>query len=124
VLRRARRTLADVATSAKKLELRIGELERQADNAADHDQARRADEGQAAGNVAATLAELRRDYAEVTAREERVKAASRRLAAEIDAFRLAKNAAEAAHTAAEEAAQSVWAEITVPSLDQQAEPHD
>jgi hypothetical protein len=42
----------------------------------------------------------------------------------IDAFRLAKNAVEAAHTASEEAAQSVWAEITVPSLDQQAEPLD
>jgi hypothetical protein len=47
VLRRSCRTLAEVPMSAKKLELRIGELERQADNLADHSQARRADECQA-----------------------------------------------------------------------------
>lgn len=58
VLRRSRRSLADVATSARKLELRISELERRADHAADHSQAEGADERQAAGNVATTLAEL------------------------------------------------------------------
>jgi hypothetical protein len=123
VLRRSRRTLAELATSAKKLELRISELERQADHVANHSQGG-ADERQAAGNVAATLAGLRRDHAEVKAREERISATSLQLMRHIDAFRLAKNAVEAAHTASEEAAQSVWAEITVPSLDQQAEPLD
>jgi phage shock protein A len=97
MLLRVRRTNAAVATSAKRLELRIGELERQAD--------------QAAGNVADALADLRRDYAEVKAREERVTAASRRLQAEIDAFRQAKNAAKAAYIAAEEAAQAACAEM-------------
>jgi hypothetical protein len=97
ILLRVRRTNAAVATSAKRLELRIGELERQAD--------------QATGNVADALAGLRRDHAEVKAREERVTAASRRLQAEIDAFRQAKNAAKAAYIAAEEAAQSACAEI-------------
>jgi hypothetical protein len=111
VLRRARRTLADVATSAKKLELRIGELERQADDVADHSQAAGADESQAARNAAATLAELRRDYADARAREERVSAASRRLMIATDAFRQAKDGAKAAHTAAEEAAQSARAEM-------------
>lgn len=65
-----------------------------------------------------------REHAGAKAREERVSAASRQLMRQIDAFRLAKNAVEAAYTAAEEAAQSVWAEITGPSLDEQAEPHD
>jgi chromosome segregation ATPase len=96
VLGRIRRTVATVATSAKRLELRIGELERQA--------------GQATGNADA-LAELRRDYAEMKARQERVTEASRRLQAEIDTFRQAMNAAKAAHTAAEEAAQSACAEM-------------
>jgi hypothetical protein len=110
VLQRSRRTLADVATSAKQLELRIGELERQADDVADHSQGSGADEGQAARN-AAVLAELRRDYTEAQAKEERVSAASRRLMVATDAFRQAKDAAKAAHTAAEEAAQSAWAEM-------------
>jgi hypothetical protein len=111
VLRQTRRTLADVATSARKLELRIGELERQAGDVDDHSQAGGADEGQAAGNAAATLAELRHDYAEAKAREERVSTASRRLMLATDAFRQAKDAATAAHTAAEEAAQSARAEM-------------
>jgi chromosome segregation ATPase len=96
VLRRARRSVATAATSAKQLELRIGELERQA--------------GQATGNAGA-LAELRRDHAEMKARQERLAEASRRLQAEIDAFRQAMNAAKAAHDAAEEAAESMNAEI-------------
>jgi Sec-independent protein translocase protein TatA len=107
VLRQTRRTVAAVATSAKRLELRIGELERRADDVADHSQG----EGQAARNAAATLAELRRAYAEAKAREERVSAASRRLMIATDAVRQAKDAAKAAHTAAEEAAQAALAEI-------------
>lgn len=110
-LRQARRAVADVATAAKKLELRIGELERQADHVADHSPAGRAGDGQAARNAAATLAALRRDYAEAKAREERVSAASRRLMIATDAFRQAKDAAKAAHAAADKAAQAAWAEI-------------
>lgn len=96
ILRRVRRTVASEATSVKQLELRIGELERQA--------------GEGPGNADA-LAELRRNYAEMKARQERVTAASQRLQAEIDAFRQAMNAAKAAHSAAEEAAQSACAEM-------------
>jgi hypothetical protein len=110
VLRQTRRTVAAAAMAAKKLELRIGELERQADDVADHSQG----EGQAARNAAATLAELRCDYDEAKAREERVSAASRRLMIATAAFRQAKDAAKAAHTAAEEAAQAAWAEIRNP----------
>jgi hypothetical protein len=85
-----------LATSAKQLELRVGELEPQA--------------GQPAGNADA-LAELRRDHDQAKARLERATAASRRLQAAIDAFRQAMNAAKAAHTAADEAAQSACAQI-------------
>jgi len=106
-LRQARRTVATAATSAKQLELRIGELERQADEGADQSHC----EGQAARNAAATLAELRRDYDQAKARQERVSAASRRLMIATDAFRQAQDAAKAAHSAAEEAAQAAWAEI-------------
>jgi hypothetical protein len=107
VLRQTRRAVAAAAMAAKKLDLRIGELERQADDVAAHSQG----EGQAARNAAATLAELRRDYDEAKAREERVSAASQRLMIATDAFRQAKDAAKAAHNAAEEAAQAAWAEI-------------
>jgi FtsZ-binding cell division protein ZapB len=108
VLRQTRRTVAAAAMAAKKLELRIGELERQADDVADHSQG----DGQAVRNAAATLAELRRDYDEAKAREERVSAASQRLMIATDAFRQAKDAVKAAHAAAEEAAQAASAEIS------------
>ena len=96
-LRQARRAAADVATSRKKLELQITELERQADTARD---------------VTGQLTHLRRQYADMQAKEERVTAASRRLMAEINAFQASKEAAKAAYTAAEEAAEAVWAEVS------------
>src|SRR5690242_19396472 len=71
-LQRARRAVADVATSRKRLELQIAELERQADTAQD---------------VTGQLTHLRRRYADMRAKEERVTAASRRLVAEINAFK-------------------------------------
>jgi hypothetical protein len=112
VLRQTRRTLAAVATSARQLELRIGEVERQADDVADHSEGRGAGEGRAARNATAILAELRHEYGEAKAREERVRAASRRLMFATDAFRQAREAAKAAHTAAEDAAQSARAEMS------------
>ena len=96
-LQRARRAVADVATSRKRLELQIAELERQADTAQD-------DSGQ--------LADLRRQRADMQAKEERVTAASRRLMAEINAFKTGTEATKTAYTAAEEAAQAVWTEVT------------
>jgi hypothetical protein len=114
-LSRARRASADVATSRKRLELRISELERQADEtgapdgkpmdasrvgAAGQDQTR---------DVAGQLAGLRLQYAGMQAKERRVHAASRRLFAEVNAFRASKDAIKAAYTAAEEAARAVSA---------------
>ena len=97
-LTRARRAVADVATSRKRLELQIGELERRADD------------------LTGPLTELRRQYADMQAKEERVSAASRRLAAEVDAFRTGQEATRAAYTAAEEAAKAVYAEVTADHL--------
>ncbi len=96
-LQRARRAVADVATSRKRLELQIAELERQTDTGQD---------------VTGQLTHLRRRYADMEAKEERVTAASRRLMAEINSFETGKEATKIAYTAAEEAAQAVWAEVT------------
>jgi phage shock protein A len=94
-LQRARRAVADVATSRKRLELQIAELERQADT------------GQEASG---RLTHLRRQYAGMRVQEQRVAAASRRLMAEINAFKTGKEATKTAYTAAEEAARAVWTE--------------
>jgi phage shock protein A len=96
-LQRARRAVADVATSRKRLELQIAELERQDDTSRD---------------VTGQLTQLRRQYADMRAKEERVTAASRRLMAEINAFTTGTEATKTAYTAADEAAQAVWTEVT------------
>jgi phage shock protein A len=95
-LRRSRRNVADVATAAKRLELQIAELERQADE----------DGGQ--GNTTERLAELRRQHAGLQARQERATVLSQRLMAEINAFRAGKEATRSAYTAAEEVAKTMW----------------
>jgi hypothetical protein len=94
-LQRSRRDVADVATTAKRLELQIAELERQAD------------EDGGGGNATEQLAELRRQHADLLAREERATALSQRLMAEINAFRAGKEATVAAYAAAEETAKTV-----------------
>jgi phage shock protein A len=114
-LSRARRASADVATSRKRLELRISELERQADEtgarggeAMDASQVDAAGEGQTTRDVA----DLRRQYADMQAKERRVHAANRRLFAEVNTFRASKDVIKAAYTAAEEAAKAVSAAAT------------
>lgn len=116
---RARRASADVATSRKRLELRISELERQADEteaqggkAIDASQADAAGQDQTTRDVTGQLADLRRQYADMQAKEQRVHAASRRLFAEVNTFRTSKDAINAARTAAEEAAKAVSAAAT------------
>jgi phage shock protein A len=114
-LSRVRRAAADVATSRKRLELQIGALERQAaeqgnpgskDSGGDA-----ADQGHTARDGTGQLADLRRQYAEMQAKEERITAASRRLMAEVNAFRAGTEATKAAYITAEKAAEAVWAEI-------------
>jgi phage shock protein A len=116
-LQRSRRAVADAATSCKRLELQIAELERRADNpdhpgrnAADAGQGINADEDDTAQDVTGQLADLRRQLAGMQARVERLSAASRRLMAEISAFQTGAEATKAAYAAAEEAAKTVWPE--------------
>jgi hypothetical protein len=93
-LQRSRRDVAHVATAAKRVELQISELERHADEDGQRDSTER-------------LAELRRQHAGLQARQEQAAAVSRRLMAEINAFRAGKDAARSAYVAAEEVAKTV-----------------
>lgn len=118
-LSRARRATADVATSRKRLELRISELERQANQreaqggkAMDASQFDAAGQDQTTRDVTEQLADLRRQYADMQAEEQRVHAANQRLFAEVNAFRASKHAIKAAYAAAEEAAKAVSAAAT------------
>ena len=104
-LQRSRRDVADVATACKRLELKIAALERQADQPEDPG---RKVTGQTWGSTAEELADLRRQHADHQAKQERAATVSRRLMAEINAFRAGTEATKAAYTAAEEAAKTVW----------------
>ena len=121
-LARSRRAVADVATSRKRLELQIGELERRAETLGDpgspvtgmtQDDA--PDQHYAPRAVTEQLAHLRRQYADMRAKEERITAASRQLMAEVNAFRVGQENTKAAYLAAEEAAKAVDAEIAAAS---------
>jgi phage shock protein A len=119
-LSRVRRAVAAVATSRKRLELQIGKLEQQAGERGGQSRAGTeagqdgiADEGQVSRDTTSRrLTELRRQYADARAEEERVTAASRRLQAKVNDFLAAREAIEAAYTAAEEAAEAAWAGVT------------
>jgi phage shock protein A len=118
-LTRARRAVASVATSRKRLELQIGELERKggqhedpASTSSGASPGGPADPSRTSGGVGEQLADLHRQYADLQAKEERVTAASRRLMAEVNAFRTGIAATKAAYAAAEEAAEGMWAEIS------------
>jgi hypothetical protein len=104
-LQRSRRDVADVATACKRMELQIAALERQADQREDPGRQVRS-EGR--GSTAEELAELRRRHADLRAKEEGAATVSRRLMAEINAFRTGAEATKAAYTAAETAAKTVW----------------
>ena len=103
-LQRSRRDVAAVATARKRVELQIAELEGQADQSPDPG---REGEGTDQRNTTGQLAELRREHANLQAGEERVTAVSRRLIAEINAFRAGKEATKVAYAAAEDAAKTV-----------------
>jgi len=118
-LNRARRASADVATSRKRLELRISELERQADEtkapggeAMHTSRVGAAGQDQTTRDVAEQLAGLCRQYAGMQAEEQRVHPANRRLFAEVNAFRTSKDAIKAAYAGTKEAAKAVSAAAT------------
>jgi phage shock protein A len=103
-MQRSRRHVADVATARKRLELQIAELERQVGQPEDRSR-KVPDEDQA--NPIGQLAELRRQHANLQAKEDRAQEVSRRLMTEINAFRTGTEATKAAYMAAEEAAKTV-----------------
>jgi phage shock protein A len=109
LLQKVRRGVADVATSRKRLELQMRQLQGQADKL--EEQGRRA---LAAGRedlarealtrrsgVQQQLADLQTQHAALQAEEEKLTLASQRLQAKVDAFRTRKETIKATYTAAE-----------------------
>jgi hypothetical protein len=109
ILTQVRRGVADVATSRKRVELQISALEQQAAKLASQREkaleAGRADLADEAGareaGIAGQLAVMRRQYAALTGEEQKLTAASQRLQAKVDAFRVRKETLKAGYTAAE-----------------------
>jgi DNA-binding XRE family transcriptional regulator len=113
-LQTVRRGVADVATSRKRVELQVGQLEevaaklagqrREALDSGDRDLAREARAGEA--RVQEQLSDLRGRVSVMKNEEEELTAASQRLQARVDAFRTRKEMLKARYTA-EEASRSV-----------------
>lgn len=95
---RVRRAVAAAATSRKKLELRLDEIQRQAL------------EGE--GSEGSELIQVRLQLEEVRAEERRMAEASQRLQVKVSALHDAKAAVEAACLAADETARATLAEVT------------
>ncbi|WP_405084516.1 PspA/IM30 family protein [Microbispora sp. NBC_01389] len=109
LLQKVRRGVADVATSRKRVELQINQLEsqtaklenqsRQALSAGREDLAR---EALARRNgLNAQIADLRIQYSNLQGEEEKLTLASQRLQAKVDSFRTKKETIKATYTAAE-----------------------
>jgi len=109
LLQKVRRGVADVATSRKRVELQMnqlqqttGKLDRQARDslaAGREDLAREALSRKA--GVQSQLTDLQTQYASLQGEEEKLTAASSRLQAKVDAFRVRKETIKATYTAAE-----------------------
>lgn len=109
ILQRVRRGVADVATSRKRVELQVSQLEQRAtklvrqvqDALADgrEDVARDAQTREAA--VQEQLSELRHRFAALVGEEERLTGDSQRLQAKVDAFRTRKETIKASYVADE-----------------------
>jgi phage shock protein A len=109
MLQKVRRGVADVATSRKRLELQINQLEQQ--------QAKLTDQGKKAlqvgredlarealtrrGGLDGQLGDLRAQYQQLQGEEEKLTLASQRLQAKVDSFRTRKETIKATYTAAE-----------------------
>ena len=109
LLTKVRRGVADVATSRKRVELQMNQLQQQANKL--EDQARKAlgmgreDLARAALERKASaqnqLNDLQAQYASLQAEEEKLTVASQRLQSKVDAFRTRKETIKATYTAAE-----------------------
>jgi phage shock protein A len=109
MLTKVRRGVADVATSRKRLELQMNQLQQQANKY--DDQARKAlglgrdDLAREAltrkASVQGQLNDMQSQYAQLQGEEEKLTVASQRLQAKVDAFRTRKETIKATYTAAE-----------------------
>ncbi len=109
LLTKVRRGVADVATSRKRVELQINQLELQSGKL--QDQGRKALAGgredlarealTRRSGVQGQIGDLRAQYASLQAEEEKLTIASQRLQAKVDAFRTRKETIKATYTAAE-----------------------
>ena len=109
LLTKVRRGVADVATSRKRVELQMNQLQQQANKL--EDQARKAlgmgreDLARAAlerkASAQGQLNDLQAQYAQLQAEEEKLTVASQRLQSKVDAFRTRKETIKATYTAAE-----------------------
>jgi phage shock protein A len=109
LLTKVRRGVADVATSRKRVELQMNQLQQQANKL--EDQARKAlgmgreDLARAAlerkSSAQGQLNDLQAQYAQLQAEEEKLTVASQRLQSKVDAFRTRKETIKATYTAAE-----------------------
>ena len=109
LLQKVRRGVADVATSRKRVELQINQLQQSSDKldrqARDALGVGREDLARDAltrkAGVQSQLNELNVQYASLQGEEEKLTAASQRLQAKVDAFRVRKETIKATYTAAE-----------------------
>jgi phage shock protein A len=109
LLQKVRRGVADVATSRKRVELQINQLQQQMDKynrqAKDSLAAGREDLAREAltrkAGVQTQLDDLRTQYESLQGEEEKLSQASQRLQAKVDAFRTRKETIKATYTAAE-----------------------
>ena len=109
MLQKVRRGVADVATSRKRLEIQMQQLQQSADKlqgqaqqavtAGRDDLAREALSRRAAVNQ--QIADLAQQHASLQGEEEKLTVASQRLQAKVDAFRTRKETIKATYTAAE-----------------------
>jgi phage shock protein A len=109
LLQKVRRGVADVATSRKRVELQINQLQQQMDKynrqAKDSLAAGREDLAREAltrkAGIQTQSDDLRTQYESLQAEEEKLSQASQRLQAKVDAFRTRKETIKATYTAAE-----------------------
>jgi phage shock protein A len=109
LLQKVRRGVADVATSRKRIELQINQLQQSSDKldrqARDSLAAGREDLAREAltrkAGLQGQLGELNTQYTSLQAEEEKLTGASQRLQAKVDAFRTRKETIKATYTAAE-----------------------
>ena len=109
LLQKVRRGVADVATSRKRLELQLNQLQQNSDKldrqardalAAGRDDLARDALTRKAG-IQTQVTELNQQYTSLQGEEERLTGASQRLQAKVDAFRTKKQTIKATYTAAE-----------------------